>query len=114
MHIFVDESGSFAGFEVGSVGVVGALVIPDQKLSYLTARYGRIRHRLPQIGGEVKGRLLNEEQIAEIVSLLVRVDVVFEVTALDLGLHTADGVDAYKEAHLAGMYQRLHRFNEQT
>ncbi len=32
MHIFLDESGSFVGYERGSIGVVGALVIPDGNL----------------------------------------------------------------------------------
>jgi|SRR5580700_5919402 hypothetical protein len=29
MHIFIDESGSFAGFHEGSISVVGAIAIPD-------------------------------------------------------------------------------------
>jgi len=60
MHIFLDESGSFTGFHPGSISVVGALAIPDQKLDSLKKRYAKIRERLPLEKGEVKGRLLNE------------------------------------------------------
>jgi hypothetical protein len=35
MHIFLDESGTFVGYQKGSIGVVGALVIPDGNLQRL-------------------------------------------------------------------------------
>src|ERR1700737_3671427 len=100
MQIFIDESGSFTGFHAGSVGAVGALAIPDGKLAFIEKKYAKIRRRLPLFKGEVKGRLLNEKQVAEIVSLLARNAAIFEVTILDLGLHTPEGITAYKNAIL--------------
>jgi len=114
MRIFIDESGSFTGFHAGSVGAVGALAIPDGKQAFIEKKYAKIRRRLPRLKGEVKGRLLNEKQVAEIVSLIARNAAIFEVTILDLGLHTAEGVAAYKNALLKGMQERIPRFNDET
>jgi hypothetical protein len=97
MQVFVDESGTFTGFHEGSIGVVGALAIPDGKLEFIAKKYAKLRENFPKENGEVKGRLLNETQIDEVVTLLARNEAVFEVTALDLGIHTEDGVNAYKK-----------------
>jgi hypothetical protein len=71
----------------------------------------RLRSGLPKKDGEVKGKLLNEKQIASIVGLLARYHAILEVTVIDLGAHAFDGVIVYKEnlAHL--MEERLPRFN---
>lgn len=114
MQIFIDESGSFTGFHSGSIGVVGALAIPDGKLAFIEKKYAKIRRRLPRSNGEVKGRLLNEKQVAEVVSLVARNAAIFEVTVIDIGLHTAEGVAAYKNALLTGMHDRVPRFNDET
>jgi hypothetical protein len=60
MQVFIDESGFFTGFHKGSIGVVGALAVPNGKLEFVT-KFAKIRNRLPLENGEVKGRLLNEE-----------------------------------------------------
>ena len=99
MHVFIDESGSFTGFHAGSISVVGALAIPDEKLGPLKKKYAKIRTRLPLEKGEVKGRLLNEWQIEEVVTLLARNEVLFEGTAIDLGMHTEQAVHDYKKQH---------------
>jgi hypothetical protein len=114
MQIFIDESGTFSGFHTGSIGTVGALAVPHSKLSVLEDSYEKIRRRLPLQNGEVKGRALNEGQIAEIVSLLDQRDAIFEVTAIDLAMHTSQGVAAYKDALLRGMTERVPRFNDAT
>jgi len=84
MKIFIDESGTFSGFHPGSLGAVGALAILDRKLTLLEKKYSKIRQHLPRLNGEVKGKLLNENQISEVVSLLARNEVIFEVTVIDL------------------------------
>ena len=112
MHVFLDESGTFSGFHEGSINVVGALAIPDQKLQFLEKKFTKIRARLPLDKGEVKGRLLNEEQVDEVATLLARNDAVFELTALDLGLQTEDEVKAYKKKHGDEMLARVPKFAE--
>jgi hypothetical protein len=112
MHIFIDESGSFTGFHAGSMGVVGALSIPDVMLKRLLKKYARFRAHLPQDKGEVKGRLLSEKQIDKVVMLLVRNEALFEVTALDLGMHTEGEVQVYKRKHGEEMLAKVASFQE--
>lgn len=112
MQIFIDESGSFTGFHVRSISVVGALAIPDGKLGFLRKKFAKIRARLPKESGEVKGRLLNEEQIDEIVILLARNETLFEATVLDLGVHNEDEVKAYKEKHGKEMLAKVNDFRK--
>jgi hypothetical protein len=112
MQIFIDESGSFTGFHDQSISVVGALAIPDGKLEFLTKKFAKIRARLPLDNGEVKGRLLNEEQVDEVAILLARNETLFEVTALDLGMHNESKVKAYKEKHGKEMLAKVVDFHE--
>ena len=112
MHVFIDESGSFTGFHAGSISVVGTLAIPDAKLDFLKKKYAKIRARLPVEKGEVKGRLLDEAQIDEVVALLARNEVLFESTAIDLGMHTEQGVLAYKKQHGEEMLAKVPNFRE--
>lgn len=112
MQVFIDESGSFSGFHKGSIGVVGALAIPDGKLPFLEKKFTKLRARLPKEKGEVKGRLLNEEQINDVVAFLARNEVIFEVTALDLGLHTEEEVKAYKLKHGQEMLEKVGKFHD--
>lgn len=112
MHVFIDESGSFTGFHTGSISVVGALAIPDGNLDFLKKKYTKIRARLPLQKGEVKGRLLNEAQVDEVVTLLARNEVLFESTAIDLGMHTEQAVLAYKRRHGEEMLARVPNFRE--
>jgi hypothetical protein len=112
MQIFIDESGTFSGFHAQSISVVGGLAIPDGKLDFLAKKFANIRARLPKENDEVKGRLLNEEQIDEIVILLSRNETLFEATALDLGVHNEDEVTAYKEKHGKEMLAKVNDFHD--
>ena len=55
-HIFLVERGTFVSYERGTIGVVGALVIPDGNLHRLRRKFARIRPSLLKEGDEVKGR----------------------------------------------------------
>jgi hypothetical protein len=112
MHVFIDESGSFTGFHAGSISVVGALAIPDEKLGPLKKKYAKIRARLPLEKDEVKGRLLNEWQIDEVVTLLARNEVLFEGTVIDLGMHTEQAVFDYKKRHGESVLAKVANFRE--
>jgi hypothetical protein len=98
MHIFVDETGSFTGIgQSPSISLVGALIIPDSLLDKLERKYAKLRKSFPKDEkGEVKGRLLNEQQIARVVSLLLQHSALFETASIDLGLHTEEGLKAFR------------------
>ena len=112
MHIFIDESGSFTGFHEGSISVVGALAIPDVLLSRIEKKYDKFRKDLPKENGEVKGRLLKEKQVDKIVTLLARNEAVFEVTALDLGLHEEAAARDYQKKLGEVMLAKVPNFRE--
>ena len=61
MQLFLDESGSFSGFQENSLSGVGLLVVPDWRWSFLCKKYEKLRKSLPQDEkGEVKGKLLSD------------------------------------------------------
>jgi hypothetical protein len=112
LHVFIDESGSFTGYHGRSLSVVGALAIPDGKLEFIKRKYAKMRSCLPLENDEVKGRLLNEQKVNQIVTLLARNDVLFEITVIDLGFHTEADIVAYKQQHVKGMLARVDGFQE--
>jgi|CXWL01.1.fsa_nt_gi hypothetical protein len=72
MHIFIDESGTFArSAKAASPSVVAALVIPEGSWAKLAKKYAEHRRALPKNNaGEVKGGLLNEKQVATVAHTL--------------------------------------------
>jgi hypothetical protein len=112
VHVFIDESGSFSGFHAGSIGVVGALAIPDVMLDNVAKKYLKFRSQLPQENGEVKGRRLSEKQIDKVVTLLVRNEAIFEITALDLGLHKESEVGRYQKELGEQMLAKVANFRQ--
>jgi hypothetical protein len=106
VKIYIDESGSFAIPSAGqSISLVGALVLPEVSLSKIERKYIKLRMSLPIDKGEVKGRLLSEREVAEVVKILVRNEALFEVTALNL---SSDATDLL--AHRAGQCEGLTKF----
>jgi hypothetical protein len=98
VHIFIDESGTFTGSPSHpSLSLVGALVIPDARLARVETKYRALRADLPKDRGEVKGRLLVEHDVDSVVSLLKRNDVLLEITAVDLGMHSAATIAAHQK-----------------
>ena len=106
------KAGSFTGYHDQSLSVVGALAIPDGKLDFIKQKYAKIRTLLPVENGEVKGRLLNEKQVSDVVTMLARNEVLFELTALYLGFHKESDIIAYKQKHTEGMLARVGLFRE--
>jgi len=109
MHIFIDESGPFGGIgQFPSVSLIGALIVPDARLASLEKQYKRLRPNLPKDEkGEVKGRLLNEQQVDSAVSLLLADSTLFEAAAIDLGTHTEDGLKAFQAQQAEKMTANL-------
>ena len=110
MNIFIDESGSFAGSAIGAISTVGALVVPDATMGFLERKWRKLRKSLPQHDREVKGRLLNEQQTSKVIDLLSECDVLFEISAIDLGLNTSDAIQAQKAEHVRYLRKSSPRF----
>ena len=108
MWVFIDESGTFASSPgTSSVSLVGALVIAGGRKARIEEKYSALRRKLPTEGGEVKGRLLSEAQIDQVVTLLRKNEVLFEVVAIDLAMHSAEGIGAHKKNQEEGITVHL-------
>ena len=114
LHIYIDESGTFIcdARKRHSISAVGALVIPTSSMKGFEKLYGRLRRRLPQNKGEIKGRQLSEDQVVEVAALLRKVGSIFEVVAIDMGMHSEEDILLHKAsqeeaitAHLTPKHQ---------
>ncbi|OCC02403.1 hypothetical protein BA190_24065 [Labrys sp. WJW] len=108
MHIFIDESGTFSGIgKRNSISLVGALVIPDHRMAKVILKYSKLRPSLPMHNGEVKGRLLGEHHYENIISILQRNEVIFEVVMMDGGMHVEADILAHKRSQEDAITQHL-------
>jgi hypothetical protein len=116
MHIFVDESGTFSvpATPGTSISAQGALIIPSRKMTYFEKLYGKLRPSLPQKGGEVKGKLLSEAQVRQLINVLTRVGALFEAVVIDLGYHTAEDIQRHKEGQERGFTNTLTNEHQPT
>jgi hypothetical protein len=115
LHIFIDETGTFTGIgQPLSISMIGALIVPDARLKSLEREYGKVRKSFPMDKGEVKGKRLGETDIARLIPILRHHDVIFEVAAIDLGLHTEEGIRRNQAGRAAGMTANLTDDHRQT
>ena len=98
MKFFIDESGVFAkpSNDTASVSCIGVLVIPDCSYKKVLKKYDKLRKNLKKTKGEVKGKDLKEFEVARIVEMLRRNDVLFEVNAIDMNLEDITLVETHK------------------
>jgi hypothetical protein len=115
VHIFIDETGTFTGIgKPLSISMIGALIVPDARKSSLEREYGKIRRTLLVENGEVKGKRLFESDIAKLMPILRHHDVIFEVAAIDLGLHTEEGIRRNQAGRAEGMTAGLTEKHHQS
>ena len=109
MHIFIDESGTFAPqiHRRHSISAVGALVIPSSAMKGFEKLYARLRRRLPKTKGEVKGRDLSEAHVIEVARILRKIGALFEVVAVDLGMHSKEELTFHKTGQAEAMTAHL-------
>jgi len=109
MHIFIDESGTFAIPHDGrfSPCIVGAIIVPDFKLDQLFRKYERIRQNLPQENGEVKGRLLSEDQVAQVTDLLRRNNCIFEALVIEMSFEKSEEIETHRKGAASGLTAHL-------
>lgn len=105
MHIFIDESGTFAIPEAGQTSpcLVGALIVPDHAIDQLFRKYERLRKHLPKEGAEVKGRQLDEGQIDAVVTWLRRNHCIFEAVVIEMGRETTSELAEHQLSQAEGL-----------
>lgn len=99
MHIFIDESGPFIVSEKSQreVSCVGALIIPDCKISDVFGQFETLRKKWPNQNGETKGKLLQEDEISKLIRFLSKYDVIFVATCIDMGMQNIDVIEHHKK-----------------
>ena len=110
MHIFIDESGSFAipTQPQAAVSCVAALVVPDLALDAVESQFRLWKRRYGHHpDAEVKGSSLGEREVASLVDLLRQHHVVLKVCGVDMGLHTKEEISSRKEAQASDLTQLL-------
>ena len=109
MYIFIDESGSFVIPTNGkwSVCCLAALVFCDEEYPEIVKEFESLKSSWGEQEKEIKGRDLEERQIASVIQLLARHDVIFLPTTIDMGLQSLDGIQKHKEASVAGITKNI-------
>jgi hypothetical protein len=62
-----------------------------------------MRRGFPYDNGEVKGQLLNEKEIAGVIDLLRRNEVLFEAAAIELGGVSMSDIEAHRQKQCEGL-----------
>jgi hypothetical protein len=98
MYIFVDEAGGFQVPAGGSqVSCVAALIVPESVARTLIRRVRRRIAWWRADGREVKGSQLAEHEMAELIRVVRRFDVLLVGVAIDMGLHSDAGIRLHRE-----------------
>lgn len=100
MHIYIDESGTFAipKREGPSISCAGAVVVADRTREELLREFLVLSTKWPRDPkGEIKGRLLRENDFYDLVELLVHYDVLFDCIAIDMGLHDEAAIAQHRD-----------------
>jgi len=102
MKIYIDESGIFSNPNIKphAVSCIAGLIIPENKEDEIFKKFNDISSNWATDSGEIKGSRLNEPEVAATISLLKDYQVVLEVCAIDLGIHTNEEIEKHK--HLQG------------
>ena len=103
MKIYIDESGVFTK----GISCTGALVIPDGYYPSILKRYLRLRNTLPLTNGEVKGKTLNEKQVAKVIEMLRRSDVLFEVSAINMDIEDEERIKNHRDVQAQKIIEGL-------
>ena len=109
MHIYIDESGTFAIPTVAkrSVSCVVALVLPSSEHGEILGEFDRIRSRWLPRAQEIKGRQLNEAQVAEVIAFLRRWDVLVEAVLIDTGIHSHQQITDVRIGQAEGLTKHI-------
>jgi hypothetical protein len=105
MHIYIDESGIFRNpaNKDNVASCIAALAVPTTKKKELFKQFKSLTRNWTDRNGEVKGSKLDEPQIASVIALLQKFDVILELIVIDLGLHTEDEITKFKEIQVGNM-----------
>jgi hypothetical protein len=108
MYIYIDESGVFniPTDRKWSISCVGALVISESDREQIFKGFKKWRRARGYFDGEMKGRALNENEIASLIEFLAGFDLLFEITAIDMIMQSDQGIIEHRLAQ-AGNFTEI-------
>jgi hypothetical protein len=103
MRIYIDESGNFQPGAIASRFCCEvALAIPETFAPDLLERYVALRKQWTD-EPEIKGSALSDEQTTAALKLLAEYDVLVEICALDVGVHSSAQIKKFQHAQADGI-----------
>lgn len=98
MNIYIDEAGSFVKPQENkcAISAIGALVLPENKTKIIFSKFESLKNKWGFKDKEIKGSQLNESQINNVIEILQKYNVMFEVVAIDMNIQDDDKVTAHK------------------
>ena len=109
MFIYIDESGSFSypRQHRHSYACTGALTIPERRHSAVLKGFKTLTRKWGQVGQEIKGRELDERQVAQVIELLVGNDVKFHACVTDLLHYSPESVASRKDEQAKRLFSNI-------
>jgi hypothetical protein len=98
MNIYIDEAGVFVKPSQNkcAVSAVGALILPEEKEKIIFSKFEALKTKWGFKNKEVKGSQLSETQVASVIEILEKYNVMFEIVAIDMNIQNDDGITAHK------------------
>lgn len=111
MRIYIDEAGPFVPPNPprSLFSLVLALIIPTAIERDLFDDFLRLRDTWPNQNVEIKGSSLDESQAAQLISLVLRYDVLVQFIALDVNTHPVPLVEDFKNRQADAVTANLSR-----
>ncbi len=99
MHIYIDESGIFSNpaDKPNVASVVAALIVPSANKVRLFREFKDLSSNWPHEDEEIKGKLLDEEEIAATTGLMQKHDCLAEMNVIDLGMHSDEELAEFQK-----------------
>jgi hypothetical protein len=98
MHIYIDESGVFNPSPDPKASCLAALLIPSSNKARVFRDFVRLSEGWPHENGEIKGKLLEEHHIVQLIELLYHNDALVEIRAFDSALQTRGELEAIQKS----------------
>lgn len=111
MRIYIDEAGPFVPPSPtrSLFSLVLALIIPTAIEKDLFYEFLRLRDTWPNQSVEIKGSSLDESQAAQVISLVLRYDVLVQFIVLDANAHPDPVVEDFKNRQADGVTANITR-----
>jgi hypothetical protein len=114
LHIFIDEAGTFIQPKknLSNVSTVGALIIPEKDIESIFQDFLALKEKWGYKDNEIKGSKLNEQQISDVISIVSKYDVMFEIVCIDMLTQNDQLITLHKMNQAKMMVHRItEKFN---